>query len=193
MDFILNLYVKIITDLHTMSGVELTQLTKLSEKEQQQQHYENPVLTGDVNLKVDFDNVYTDMVDCLKPNAQPDLEVGNGEHRAKEEELNGCKRCVLHLQTGCYNCIEENKRIIKNLTFIALFAGYFVYFGYAIYHRFGDEGSHRLLGFTIFAVILIIGKIIFNMYRVKVNTVLDCVGNAISYKRLTRLRPFARW
>ncbi|KAK3594923.1 hypothetical protein CHS0354_009308 [Potamilus streckersoni] len=137
------------------------------------------------------------MVDIIQTNEKVklDMEVQreNGHISADEDNLNVCERGVLKLQKACYNFIKAKKKAMKYMIYALLVAAYFVYFGYAIYYRFGDEGSHRLLGFTIFAVVLIIGKIFLNAYNVKVDTFLHCVETLLKSNRSMKVRTFTRW
>ncbi|KAK3578737.1 hypothetical protein CHS0354_010118 [Potamilus streckersoni] len=192
-----------------MSGVQLTQLKKLSEKEQQQQYYynssfttdeyENPSFMTDDNHKIQLEHssVHYEIVDSIQTNAQvkldPEVQMENGQASANEEDLNGCQRGVLRLQTGCYDCVKAKKTVIKYLILFILAAAYFAYFGYAMYYRFGDEGSHRLLGFTVFAVVLINGNFFFKMFENKLDTIFERVGRALKSKRLMKARIFLRW
>ncbi|KAL3832315.1 hypothetical protein ACJMK2_023969 [Sinanodonta woodiana] len=209
-----------------MSGIQLIELKKLSENEQQQQpyynssfitdDYKNPsVMTDDYknssvitydyknssfmtddNQMAEYNNAHYEMVDTLQTHAQikldPELQMGN-ERIGEKEDLNGCQRGVLRLQTGCYDFLRAKKSTSKYIILIVLAAGYFAYFGYAMYYRFEDEGSHRLLGFTVFAVVLVNGKFFFKRYENKLNIFSESVESAMRSKRLMKARTFTRW
>ncbi|KAK3594924.1 hypothetical protein CHS0354_009308 [Potamilus streckersoni] len=187
----------ILTELYNMSEVQNTQLKIFQEKRQKEQHYKNSALSTYANQKVEYSSAQIDMVDIIQTNEKVklDMEVQreNGHISADEDNLNVCERGVLKLQKACYNFIKAKKKAMKYMIYALLVAAYFVYFGYAIYYRFGDEGSHRLLGFTIFAVVLIIGKIFLNAYNVKVDTFLHCVETLLKSNRSMKVRTFTRW
>ncbi|KAK3588470.1 hypothetical protein CHS0354_004684 [Potamilus streckersoni] len=182
-----------------MSGIQLTHIKNLPETVQHglQHHenpsfmtddYENPSFITENNHKVENNSVHFEQVKL-----DPEVQMENGHISEEEKDLNRCQRGVLRLQTGCYDFIKAKKRTIKYIIIIILVAAYFAYFGYAMYYRFGDEGSHRLLGFTVFAVVLIIGKFFFKRYEKKLDTFSESVGRTMRSKHLTRARLFARW
>ena len=71
-----------------------------------------------------------------------------------------------------------------------LFVGYFVYFGFAVAHHIGDEGSWRLIGCTLLAVCLMIWRLfkrskLYNYW----NSAMNAVGDSYSEgKRSTVVR-----
>ncbi|KAL3832121.1 hypothetical protein ACJMK2_024009 [Sinanodonta woodiana] len=190
-----------------MSAISLTHAKKLPDTDQHYQQHDNPSFTAadyenasfitENNHKVENNGVHCDTDVTLQTNGQvildPEVQMENGQVSEKDEDLNRCQRGVLRLQTGCYDFLRAKKLIIKYIILIVLAAGYFAYFGYAMYYRFGDEGSHRLLGFTVFAVALIVGKFLVKRYKKHLDTLSESVGGLMRSKHSRRARLFTRW
>ncbi|XP_062608399.1 solute carrier family 28 member 3-like [Saccostrea cucullata] len=76
----------------------------------------------------------------------------------KEDETNytGCAKVANKIQTAVIVILSKHGRKIS-LTFkLLILLLYFAYFGYAIYYKFGDEGSIRLLVCTILGVLFLL-------------------------------------
>lgn len=55
---------------------------------------------------------------------------------------------------------RQNRRRLRRLVYLILVLIYLVYFGYCLYFRFGDEGSWRLAVCTVFAILMILWKVL---------------------------------
>ncbi|KAJ8301083.1 hypothetical protein KUTeg_020070 [Tegillarca granosa] len=77
-----------------------------------------------------------------------------------DEDLSACARSIQGIQNGIGNLYKEWKNEIWIGIWTILAILYFAYFGYAMFFRFGDEGSIRLLVGTILAVIGITASLI---------------------------------
>ena len=105
----------------------------------------------------------------------PAPDQGEGE---SENEGNCCARGILVVQQGIGSFLTKyNKQIWIVIKFV-LFCLYWVYFGFALYHHYGGEGSKRLIGASAFGLILIIwhfiGGSVLKVWRAMVNS---CTGN----------------
>ncbi|GFO09086.1 sodium/nucleoside cotransporter [Plakobranchus ocellatus] len=85
-----------------------------------------------------------------------EFELELDDHEDKErawQEANFIERGILLLQHGCRKTHRFLKKITKGHFFLIVFLVCFsVYFILAMNYRFGDEGSHRLLGCTIVGI-----------------------------------------
>ncbi|CAH1792459.1 unnamed protein product [Owenia fusiformis] len=89
-----------------------------------------------------------------------------------DEEPDCCARAVGKVQYGLSNSYKSNKKIIWNAIYIFLIIGYFVYFGFAMAHRFGDEGSIRLLWVTCLVVFC---SILYTIYKMCGGQIAECI------------------
>lgn len=62
-----------------------------------------------------------------------------------------------------------------------------------IFKRFGDEGSWRLLGFTLFGVFLLIVVKLYNAYETQINEWWESKSDSRNSKEIRRFRAFVRW
>ncbi|KAL3831924.1 hypothetical protein ACJMK2_023614 [Sinanodonta woodiana] len=171
--------------------IQLNIFPVIEEKEQ----HDKSLASSNGNQKDEY--IDADMDDIIQTNDQVKLEMEvqgqNGHVTAAEEDLNVFQSGVLKLQIACYEYFKAKEKNIKYLIYALLVAAYSVYFGYALYYHFGDEGSHRLLGFTIFAVVFISGKLFLNRYKDNVDTILDSLGTLLKSNRSLKVRKYTRW
>lgn len=78
------------------------------------------------------------------------------EENSDDEVYTGCARVANKIQTGVVGTLSKHGSKIKLLFKLVLLLLYFAYFGYAMYYRFGDEGSIRLLVCTILGVLILL-------------------------------------
>ena len=64
---------------------------------------------------------------------------------------------------------------------------------FLLYFRFGDEGSWRLLGFTVFAVLLITIVRIKSVYSAEIESWWDSTKSARESKSCSRAVTFVKW
>ncbi|XP_071108988.1 solute carrier family 28 member 3-like [Haliotis cracherodii] len=82
-------------------------------------------------------------------------DVNNDEEEYREYYLESggvINRCRLSLWAR----IIRQKRLLKAILYAVLLMTYLIYFGFSMYHSFGDEGSVRLLIGTIFLLLVIV-------------------------------------
>ncbi|XP_041367546.1 solute carrier family 28 member 3-like [Gigantopelta aegis] len=95
-----------------------------------------------------------------------------------EDEGNCCARGILVVQQGISSCATSYNKQIWIVIKVVLFLLYWAYFGYALYYHYGGEGSKRLLGASVFGVILIIWHFIGDRVLKVVRKVADsCTGD----------------
>lgn len=99
-------------------------------------HVENPVATISFNAS-DF-------------RENPNKNIANGI-----EDLQGTGKEIMSLENRLRRFLDKNHEKFMIVFKVALLLGYFVYFGFAVSHHVGDEGSWRLIGFTIFGAWII--------------------------------------
>lgn len=75
-----------------------------------------------------------------------------------DEPSNKLLRCIQETRNAANACFEKNRKICKIVLLPVLICLYFAYFGYAMYYRFGDEGSIRLLWVTCVVAFAILFK-----------------------------------
>ncbi|XP_061179840.1 solute carrier family 28 member 3-like [Saccostrea echinata] len=74
----------------------------------------------------------------------------------RDEQYNRFAMLAVKIQTSVYVVLNKYKsRVIRVLSYLLLLL-YFVYLGYAMYYRFGDEGSIRLLVCSILGTIILV-------------------------------------
>ncbi|XP_045170393.2 solute carrier family 28 member 3-like [Mercenaria mercenaria] len=81
---------------------------------------------------------------------------------AVEEEMQAYQKVILSIQESVGTSYKRHSKIIWTTIYILLLLAYCAYLSYALYFRFGDEGSWRLLGFSVFGIALIV---IMKLYR----------------------------
>ncbi|KAL5006941.1 hypothetical protein ScPMuIL_015747 [Solemya velum] len=80
--------------------------------------------------------------------------------KGDEEDLGYFSARVEAITSTVYTLFKNNNNVIKSVFYAIVLLLYFAYFGYAMYFRFGDEGSYRLLVCTIIGVVLIVYRLI---------------------------------
>nr|XP_022334486.1 sodium/nucleoside cotransporter 1-like [Crassostrea virginica] len=94
-----------------------------------------------------------------------DLKQSNGDgnkfqiepmDNEEEENYTGCPGVAYKIQTGVAIAVGKHGSRIKQAVKLLFLVLYFVYFGYAMYYEFGDEGSIRLLVCTVIGVVLLL-------------------------------------
>ncbi|CAL1538783.1 unnamed protein product [Lymnaea stagnalis] len=92
-------------------------------------------------------------------------------------------RLVEKVQSGISGFFKRNHRPLKLMFGMVLLAAYFAYFGYAMYYKFGDEGSWRLLVITMLSAMGIILHLGLSQWRKqpKENVGDKHVGDRINY------------
>ncbi|RUS85361.1 hypothetical protein EGW08_006904, partial [Elysia chlorotica] len=94
-----------------------------------------------------------------KQNHLQDGTNGDRAHNQRsdrdEEDDSGFSRCVAIIQKSVWQFVETYSATMWLLFYILLLIAYFTYFGFAMYHRFGDEGSWRLMIGTVFGSFLL--------------------------------------
>lgn len=68
------------------------------------------------------------------------------------------------IQTVIKEFIKTQNNGIWIGVYIVLTVLYFAYFGYAMYFRYGDEGSVRLLVVTVLATVFIVARLILKQF-----------------------------
>ncbi|CAL1526427.1 unnamed protein product [Lymnaea stagnalis] len=71
-----------------------------------------------------------------------------------------CSRVIMRAQEGLIKGAHLHKNIIMSVVGAVFLLLYFAYFGYAMYYRFGDEGSIRLLVCTIIGVVMMVYNLV---------------------------------
>ncbi|KAK6166059.1 hypothetical protein SNE40_022840 [Patella caerulea] len=95
---------------------------------------------GDVVKDVEKQNAY-DSVD----------DVDNDDSK----DYNMCSRQVLTIQSAVVSLYINNEKWIWRIFYILLAILFVIYFAFAMNYHFGDEGSYRLLGYTVLGVFLL--------------------------------------
>ncbi|XP_046568406.1 solute carrier family 28 member 3-like isoform X2 [Haliotis rubra] len=89
-------------------------------------------------------------------NDSSDCERNGNEPEEPEDRGNLCSRGVGTLQTAVTSAYTKHEKAVWMVIKFLLMAGYIGYFGYAMYYRFGDEGSYRLMVVTVLGVLIIL-------------------------------------
>jgi len=84
----------------------------------------------------------------------------NDDEDDENEEIGVNDCCLTNLLTGCRSSLSQfysrNKSRIRHIVVTVLVVLYFIYFFAAMYYKFGDEGSIRLLWVTCLVVAILI-------------------------------------
>ncbi|XP_053374294.1 uncharacterized protein LOC128546916 [Mercenaria mercenaria] len=84
---------------------------------------------------------------------------------AVEEEMQAYQKVILSIQESVGTSYKRHSKIIWTTIYILLLLAYCAYLSYALYFRFGDEGSWRLLGFSVFGIALIVVMKVYRHYE----------------------------
>ncbi|XP_052800358.1 solute carrier family 28 member 3-like [Mya arenaria] len=94
---------------------------------------------------------------------------------AEDEHYNAYNRAIVGSRETIYSFYEDHTKVIHTGFGLFLLVLYFAYVAYAFYYRFGDEGSWRLLGVTIFIVLIITITKLSEAYEESINAWWDRV------------------
>lgn len=108
-------------------------------------------------------------------------------------EYSSYQKAVLATQKNVSEFYRKHKKAIWTIIAIILLIAYFVYFGLAMNYRFGDEGSWRLLGFTVFGVVLLIIVKLSNAYEKEIDSWWESMSDVRDSKGLKRFGTFMNW
>ncbi|KAL5006492.1 hypothetical protein ScPMuIL_015298 [Solemya velum] len=75
-------------------------------------------------------------------------------------EKDGGRLVIETIQLTLRNTYAKNQTFVRNSCFCAIALFFLAYFAYAMYFRFGDEGSIRLLVYALFAVLFLIVRVL---------------------------------
>ncbi|XP_069110027.1 solute carrier family 28 member 3-like [Argopecten irradians] len=120
-------------------------------------------------LKGTFDN------QAFVPDPDRDVDRERKQEDIKFAETdgdgdNGCSRCVGAIQTSLHDAYSNNKQIVHVVCYIILLLLYLSYFSYAMYFRFDDEGSVRLLVVTIVVAVGLSLNFLLGIYGERLGT-----------------------
>ncbi|KAK0054280.1 solute carrier family 28 member 3 [Biomphalaria pfeifferi] len=119
----------------------------------------------------------------------------SGEFLLKKKEFdpksaNLCSRGVMVAQEGLAYLWNNNKRIIMAVFGIICLMLYVAYFSYAMYYRFGDEGSIRLLVCTIIGVLLLVYNMVVSK---RIGFVKEHISKFTTGSDKAKIRRIIRW
>jgi len=108
------------------------------------------------------------------------------EVSTSEESSNSVVRCVVVSRAAVHEFLLRRQAIIKASIIILLAVLYVVYFGCAMYHNFGDEGSIRLLWVTCVVVVATVISATNRVVRDKITLTsqLPAISDAIIWLQL---------
>ena len=101
-------------------------------------------------MAVSVDEIPPNGIDGIPP------KVYVSEPLEAEEAPNGCVSCVTTVTEGVGDVYTEHGTYIWRAIYCLLVVGYAVYFAFAMWYSFGDEGSIRLLWVTCLVVFCVI-------------------------------------
>lgn len=167
-------------------SVEQTGFKSLGDMDKKQINgdYDNPAFEQDHQTHIVETNIDGDVTE--KATQKP----AEGED---DFEYNAYQRAVLNTQKAILDFYNFHKTVIWTIVGIVLLLLYFVYLGFALHYKFGDEGSWRLLGFTIFGVVLLVMIKLFNAYEKEIVSFWASTRNARNSKASGRFSFFLRW
>ncbi|XP_046369656.2 solute carrier family 28 member 3-like [Haliotis rufescens] len=105
-----------------------------------------------------------------------------------DDDMNCCQRGLTSAQRKVISVYEENATWIWRIIAIVVFLLYMAYFGYAMYYKFGDEASIRLLVLTIFVVFLIVMKLVWDSIKAPFEACGKTFTNTDNAKRMRVVR-----
>lgn len=124
---------------------------------------------------------------------RPDDVTDNFKEEQDLSEYNAYQRALLSLQKNASETFTRHAKPIKSFVAVVLVLLYFAYLGYALYYRFGDEGSWRLLGFTVLVVLIIVLVSVCNMYSSEIDTWWDGTKQTRNSRGCDVLGIFIKW
>ncbi|XP_060066328.1 solute carrier family 28 member 3-like [Ylistrum balloti] len=107
-------------------------------------------------------------------------------HDDVNEEDTGCPRYVGALQNNLHDFYTDHKKTIHFIFYTVLVMLYLAYFSYAMYFRFGDEGSVRLLVITILVAVGVPVKITLGIYGNQIAAILRRSLNSTLRTKISR-------
>lgn len=121
------------------------------------------------------------------------VHVEQPEETVDDYDYNAYERTLLAVQHSLASFYKRHSKVIWTCVGIILLLAYFVYLGLAINYRFGDEGSWRLLGFTIFGVILLVIVKLGNAYETELDDWWDSTSPFRHSRGVARFGTFINW
>lgn len=111
--------------------------------------------------------------------SQMPIHVASGKE--DKEYFTGCTMLADKIQTAVGVVFSKHGNEIKFVIKLFLLLMYFAYFGYAMYYKFGDEGSIRLLVCSLLGVMFLLIHIFQRLGRSTIGTFsqkggLNCKG-----------------
>ncbi|XP_071108816.1 solute carrier family 28 member 3-like [Haliotis cracherodii] len=98
-----------------------------------------------------------------------------------------CGGVIRRSRVSLWAGIVRNKTLLKAILYAVLLTAYLVYFGFSMYHSFGDEGSVRLLLASIFVLLVIVKVNFWTRIRQCLNVVPSKQRKGLqAYPRLAR-------
>ncbi|XP_071108417.1 solute carrier family 28 member 3-like [Haliotis cracherodii] len=73
-----------------------------------------------------------------------------------EDRGNLCSRGMGAVQTAVTSAYTKHQKAVWMVIKFLIMGGYIAYFGYAMYYRFGDEGSYRLMVVTVLGAFILL-------------------------------------
>ncbi|XP_053373013.1 solute carrier family 28 member 3-like [Mercenaria mercenaria] len=144
---------------------------------------------GYENTAFEKEKGYGSMDTNVDTNVTVEIEQDTGD----DFEYNAYQKTLLFIQDGLSASYKRHNTVIWTAIAIILFLAYFVYFALALNYRFGDEGSWRLLGFTIFGVVLLVIVKLSNAYEKELDDWWDSTQDLRDSKALGRFETFINW
>lgn len=122
--------------------------------------YNETYSSNTTNTSVDEGTKQSQTVTNLAVQNLDAYQLANGQttepkHSLKGKPENTEKSAVMEPWRKVCEFFEKKRDTIVLVAKVFLLIGFFVYFGFAVAHYVGDEGSWRLIGFTIFGICLL--------------------------------------
>lgn len=131
------------------------------------------------------------------PETDPSFQmtVDDGPEKAADEypQQRRYEEFILGIQSSIAKWYTAHKKTFWTCVGLIFGILWFIYFGFAMEHKFGDEGSWRLLGVSLFAVLLISFNKLTSAYESEINAWKDNNKNIGNSKWAKRGGPFMRW
>ncbi|KAK7109406.1 hypothetical protein V1264_013453 [Littorina saxatilis] len=116
-----------------------------------------------------------------------DVETGLVHQLPKREKMG----VVGSLQHSLGRQMTAHSQFISLAVKLLLLALYFIYFGYSMFYRFGDEGSVRLLVCTVIGLLIILFNACSDVIKPKLTAC--CVSCCSGSSKTDRMRKITRW
>ncbi|XP_056008147.1 solute carrier family 28 member 3-like [Ostrea edulis] len=114
------------------------------------------------------------------------IEIPVTQDKEDEEHLTGCAKVANKIQTTVGVIFSKYGNKIKLVIKLVLLLLYFTYLGYAMYYRFGDEGSIRFLVCSIIGVIFLLIHIFQRLCQSSIGTFCQRIGSTCKGLKKTR-------